>query len=200
MPNFRLEIWFDFDKDKCEWGVAQASANSNDTTPFQSGGSEIGKNNDKTKVAVPGSANQGFDIYLFDMSNQDQQRKLQWFAIDYEQAATPAPGQSGRDPVPSADTLRTGVTGDVFMGAVPISQGSSQTVGGSNGVNWGVGQENNVVCDHNNAAKRRWSLNQGYGQSLTAGNYAFTIGFVIGSPTEGKVKAFSVDPEMDIQN
>lgn len=188
MANYRLEIWFDFTKEKVDWGLAQTT-NTTDTTPFQSGGTAVNKNSGKVIVAQ--GASQPFDIYLFDNTGNDVQRMLQWFAIDYEVAQTPAPGQTGRDPVGVAETLRAGVTGDTFMGS-----GS----GGANGTTAAVGQENNIVCKGNALANRRWSLSQGYGQALTSGNYSFTIAFVIGSPTEKMVKGFTVDPEMDIQS
>lgn len=188
MPSYRLEIWFDFKNDKVDWGMAQTLPNSSDSTPFASGGNKVSKNDGK--VVMPGSANQAFDIYLFDESGDDAGRRLQWFAIDYEEAANPSPGQTTNNPIGNAATLRSGVTGDTFMGTI---------AGGAVGTTGAVGQENHIVSDNGNLANRRWSLAQGYSQALTAGNYSFTVAFVIGSPSEGMVKGFTVDPEMDIQ-
>jgi hypothetical protein len=190
MANYRLEIWFNYRNEKVDWGVALANPGGN--PPFSNGGTPLSKNGNKVTLTGIPNDSVPFDIYLFDNTGDTVARQLQWFALDYEEASTPAPGQVGRDPISDAESLRTGQDGDTFMGL---------GAGGRNGNTSGQGSENNITCAPGTPlAERRWSADIGYGETLASpGNYQFTAAFVIGSPSEGSVKGFTVDPEMDIQ-
>jgi hypothetical protein len=167
--------------------VAKAN-NDQDDPPFKSGGTALPIVNNVVTLTGVANNTSPFDIYVFDNTGDTNARVLQWIALDYEESANPAPGQ-GSNPISSAPSLRSGMTGASFMGAQN---------GGGNGTTTGVGEENDIVCAGGVASTRRWSFSAGYSEKLAPGNYNFTCGFVVWSP-QGIVKGFTVDPEMDIQ-
>jgi len=190
MPAYRLELWFDYNAQSLNWGAAVANANApgyNPANPFATGGSAIQQStvNGKQVVTITGAGNNStMDVYLFDVSGDGVSRDLQWIEVDFEKANQGAGG--GSNPDADAAGLRTGLSGLAFMGA---------SDGGANGTTTGVGQENTICNATTLTAQRRWSGQNGF-ESLTPGNYTFTVACVV-TPHNGGL-ALQIDPEMDI--
>lgn len=181
MGAYRLEVWFNYPQGAVDWGISQANTGGN--PPFSNGGTGLAKNANGVVTITGAGTNSTFDIYVFDVSNDQVSRDLQWIRVDYEKAAGNSPGQS-RDPIRDAAGLRDGLTGAQFSG-------------GANGFPSGVGQEDTIFSAPSGTptAQRRWSLNAGY-EGLTPGHYTFSVAIVVTPTGGGKVMAF--DPEMDI--
>src|SRR5688500_13338928 len=162
MGVYRLEIWFDYPGSAINWGVSQDTIGAN--PPFSQGGTGLAKSADGV-VTINGAGNSSsFDIYLFDVSNDQVSRDLQWIRVDYELASS---GQGpDRDPIADAAGLRDGLTGPEFSGS-------------ANGFPSGVGQEDTIFSAPSGtpAAQRRWSLDSGY-EGLRPGHYTFSDAIV----------------------
>ena len=185
MGTYRLEIWFDYNQQTIDWGVAQAPAQPPNpgNPPFSNGGTALPKTADGT-VQITGAGNSStFDVYVFDVTPGNAARVLQTIEIDYEVGRNPVPGQ-GRDPFSDASGLRSGLTGAAFAG-------------NANGYTTGIGQENTVFCAPGKTAQRRWSLAAGF-EGLSRGHYSFdgTLTVAPQGATQGETLSF--DPEMDI--
>ena len=185
MAAFRMEIWFNYATGSIDWGVATDTSSA--TPPFSAGGAAIPRNGNKVSVTGAGNTST-MDIYVFDITADGVSRDLQWIQVDFENKSGNNSG-GGRDPVSSAPNLRTGMTGASFMGGTF----------GANGTTQGVGTEDDIFsAPAGMVAQRRWSLSAGFTQ-LTKGDYEFDIAMVV-TPHGVDAKAFSTDPEMDIEN
>src|SRR5688500_20193239 len=103
MGAYRLEVWFNYPQGTIDWGIAQAAAGG--SPPFRNGGTALPKNSQGVVTINGAGGNSTFDIYVFDVSNDQVARTLQSIQIDYEKAGGAGPGQ-GNNPIGDAAALR----------------------------------------------------------------------------------------------
>lgn len=194
MPAYRLELWFDYNNKTLDWGMAVA--NPGGPPPFANGGTAITptlytdpKGKKRKKVSFPGE-NSTIDVYVFDVTSPPNVvRVLDFIQVDFEKANPGQPGQgNNNNPAPDAPAIRQGLPGLDFNGAAN---------GGANGTTLGTGQENTIYSSPTPlTAQRRWSGQDGY-ETLTPGNYTFTVVIRVTDPSNGQIQ-LNIDPEMDI--